>query len=387
MYIHPILVLTNSEKSPSIPLAYFFHEKKFEKTHNEFWRYISEVLPEISNAGFFVTDCEDAFRNSIKQYFPKTPHLRCLNHFWKSVERWILGNKKLTNDDVGVYCESLRELLLQPTQQLFEVQLEKKINGYTNSSGNNIPVWKTEFVNYYDSNIAKDIEGLAAYSVKPFAKSQFKNFTGITTNHSEGLNNLLKLINERNETPLDVIVLSLHQLSIYYSNEVKYGFGNRGNYRLNPEFKELCFLDTRYINTREALEPSQIIKSLISDKDELLKMCGVQFTPINTSEESSSEVDSNVDEVRLDEVVDEIIVDFGINKVAETTEDLNVILNSIVDLELNEDNSQKTLTQSSKNGTSNLNVSSDGTSSDGEEFEQQPFELKTRYNSKIARAL
>ena len=43
---------------------------------------------------------------------------------------------------------------------------------------------------------------------------------------------------------------------------------------------------------------------------------------INTSEESSSEVDSNVNEVRFDYVVEEIIVDelgcqdFEINKVA-----------------------------------------------------------------------
>ena len=38
IFIHPILVLSTSEKSSPIPLAYFYHEKKFEKTHNEFWR-------------------------------------------------------------------------------------------------------------------------------------------------------------------------------------------------------------------------------------------------------------------------------------------------------------------------------------------------------------
>ena len=73
-----------------------------------------------------MTDCEDAFRNAIKENFPSTPLLRCWNHFWKSVERWVLNNKKLSKDDVGLYCESLRELLLQPTQQLFEIQYRKK---------------------------------------------------------------------------------------------------------------------------------------------------------------------------------------------------------------------------------------------------------------------
>ncbi|RNA04748.1 hypothetical protein BpHYR1_025833 [Brachionus plicatilis] len=52
------------------------------------------------------------------------------------------------------------------------------------------------------------------------------------------------------------------------------------------------------------------------------------------------------------------------------------------------DNSQKTLSQSTKTATSTLNATLDCTSSDGEELEEeQTFELKNRYNSKIARAL
>ena len=117
---------------------------------------------------------------------------------------------------------------------------------------------RTDFVNYFNKYILPEIDTLAAYAVKPIAKRMFNHFTGITTNHIEGLNNLLKLICDRVELPLDVVVLSLNQLSIYYSNEIRYGFGNRGNYRLRPEFKEQCFLDVRYINTRETLEPSEI---------------------------------------------------------------------------------------------------------------------------------
>lgn len=40
LYIHPILKLAKSEKSPAVPLAFFFHEKKFQKSHDELWRYI-----------------------------------------------------------------------------------------------------------------------------------------------------------------------------------------------------------------------------------------------------------------------------------------------------------------------------------------------------------
>ncbi|CAF0854701.1 unnamed protein product [Brachionus calyciflorus] len=91
VYIHPILIKTDSDKSPTIPLAYFIHEKKHEKAHCEFWRYIVEILPELENIGYLVTDCEDAFRNAIKKYLPKIPLLRCWNHFYKSTERWIMS--------------------------------------------------------------------------------------------------------------------------------------------------------------------------------------------------------------------------------------------------------------------------------------------------------
>ena len=40
-YIHPFLVKNNTNTSPVIPLAYFYHEKKYEKTHNEFFRFVN----------------------------------------------------------------------------------------------------------------------------------------------------------------------------------------------------------------------------------------------------------------------------------------------------------------------------------------------------------
>ena len=193
----------------------------------------------------------------------------------------------MTADDVGGYCESLRELFLQPTKQLFELQLKNKIKGYVNNSGHSIEAWSKEFVEYFNEFINPEIESLAAWSIKPICKKIFNFFPGVTTNQCEGLNNLLKILNERVELPLDVVILSIQQLSIYYSNEIKIGFGNRGNYRLLAQFKEQCYVDAKFINTRDAMEPSTIIKSLILDKEELLRLAGVKFTTISTREESS----------------------------------------------------------------------------------------------------
>ena len=78
-----------------------------------------------------LTDCEDAIRSLIKEVFPTISLLRCWNHFFKAVERWILAHGG-TIADVGWYIESLRELLLQHTKEAFFNLLEEK-NGYKKS--------------------------------------------------------------------------------------------------------------------------------------------------------------------------------------------------------------------------------------------------------------
>ena len=37
-YIHPLIVKSNTCISPIIPLSYFYHEKKYTKVHDEFFR-------------------------------------------------------------------------------------------------------------------------------------------------------------------------------------------------------------------------------------------------------------------------------------------------------------------------------------------------------------
>ena len=106
-----------------------------------------------------------------------------------------------------------------------------------------MPAWKIEFAYYFDTHIVPDIKGLACYAVQSIERRLFNFYTGITTNQSEGLNFLFKFHQENKDLPLDVVVLSFYQLSIYFTNELIYGFGNRGTYRLRSEYREACFID------------------------------------------------------------------------------------------------------------------------------------------------
>lgn len=46
----------------------------------------------------------------------------------------------MTPDDIGIYCESLRELFLQPSKQLFDEQLLNKIKNSLS-----LIIWKNFF--------------------------------------------------------------------------------------------------------------------------------------------------------------------------------------------------------------------------------------------------
>jgi len=57
-FISPLLCkFSLFEEEPTIPLSFFMHEKKSEETHNQFFRKISQILPELKdNRKAYFTD-------------------------------------------------------------------------------------------------------------------------------------------------------------------------------------------------------------------------------------------------------------------------------------------------------------------------------------------
>lgn len=90
---------------------------------------------------------------------------------------------------------------------------------------------------------------------------------------------------------IDVLCLAMYQLSIYYSNEILLGFANKGEYKLKPEYID-SKIDAKYIITREVREPTEIIKELIQNPGDFLKLAGIASQ--NTSE-SNSQVSSRTE--------------------------------------------------------------------------------------------
>ncbi len=45
-------------------MFYFFHSRKFTKTHETFWSYLAERIGQHSTNIFIITDCEEAISHS-----------------------------------------------------------------------------------------------------------------------------------------------------------------------------------------------------------------------------------------------------------------------------------------------------------------------------------
>jgi len=90
------------------------HERKFTTTHDDFFRRISAVCPEISKASnvIFVTDNETAIRTGIHNNFPSKKLFLCWNHLLQDVKRWVRGHGAATAAETSYYVDSVRTLLI-----------------------------------------------------------------------------------------------------------------------------------------------------------------------------------------------------------------------------------------------------------------------------------
>ncbi len=150
------------------------------------------------------------------------PVLRCWNHLFKSTQRW-LTSKHIDRREQGLFCHHLRELMCQETKAKFDVKLEEFYNqGFDH-----------EFISYFDNHILPDADSIAKYIIEPIIGSErFNSRNGITTNSSEGLNNLMKQVMKNAVRPVDILCLSFRQLSVYYTNEILLGLGDEGIIKL-----------------------------------------------------------------------------------------------------------------------------------------------------------
>ena len=211
------------QEDPVIPAAFLLHERKHALYHIEFFDVCCKLIPALKTTQKpIVTDEEQAYVKAISKCMPDAPHLRCWNHVIQAAERW-LREHCAKGDDVAVYRSDIKELLHLSSKEEYTERL-------SSLSGK----WSAPFFDYFNNNIHTDIESLARWAIEPYGV--YCPFSGITNNQAEGINFVLKQLQNWKEAPIDCMVLSLHYLQGFYTSEIARGQQNLGNYHLRSEF-------------------------------------------------------------------------------------------------------------------------------------------------------
>ena len=164
--------------------------------------------------------------------------------------RWLRSHGAPAQD-VSVYTSDMRELFHLHTKEECIAMLSKLSFK-----------WSAPFYQYYRQNIDPDIESIARWAIDPFGI--YDPYSGVTSNQAEGLNYVLKELQEWREAPLDCMALSLNYLQAYYSTEVSRGKQGIGNYHLHAKFYSIRDTQPTLFQEPETYIPEQIVS--IQDK-------------------------------------------------------------------------------------------------------------------------
>ena len=237
------------KENPVIPVAFMFHERKFQVVHERFFEICCKLSPSISKTQKpIVTDEERGIVNAVSKYLVSSPNLQCWNHIFRDAMRWLRAHGA-PSLDVSVYLSDLRDLFHLCSREEYDYELTKMCEK-----------WSAVFLEYYNNNISPNIESIARWAIEPLGV--YNPFSGVTNNQAEGMNFVLKHLLSWREVPIDCIVLAIHYLQGYYRIEIARGKQNLGNYHLYSTFSSISETEITLIPDENVYQPEEIVQRI-----------------------------------------------------------------------------------------------------------------------------
>lgn len=227
-----VLKLSAFKESPSIPVAFVLHDRKFKTVHSEFGEQLRMKMKSTSVDITLVTDGEAAIVTAMKSCFPKWHLVNCWNHILSDIEMWLKRHDG-TGSDVIIYKATVRELLTCTTA----AELSSKLSTVKQT-------WSAAFVTYYEDCLADKI----MISYVGHLRSLGLQFDSMTTNMSESLNFVIKDFQGWKESTADVCLFALYQLQLYYMKQISRSRDGYGPYT-PASFAQTGGTRTFYIQT------------------------------------------------------------------------------------------------------------------------------------------
>ena len=129
----------------------------------------------------------------------------------------------------------------------------------------------------------------------------YSPLSGITTNQSEGFNTILKQFQQWKEVLIDLLVLGLYRLQVYYYNEVQRGYCGFGEYTLRSQFASLSRPPDELL-LQQVFTPNEILSTVQQSDNDMLINGDKTESPVETL------VQTNMDNPEASELVDDTTV-------------------------------------------------------------------------------
>lgn len=214
-----VVKLSDFMQSPTIPVAFVIHDRKFKSVHTEFCEQLKHRMKSFKAGSILVTDGEEAIVGAFANAFPTLSLVSCWNHIVSDVEMWLKRHDGKASD-VMIYKANIKELLQRSSMGEFSSRLSTIKQS-----------WSGAFVQYYDTHIANRVmvsySGRLAHLGLPC--------DSITTNMSESLNFVIKEFQGWKENTADVCLFSLHQLQLFYLSQINRSADGFGPYTLGSD--------------------------------------------------------------------------------------------------------------------------------------------------------
>ena len=206
---------------------FLFHERKYTETHKEMFKEFVKHIPALKKTKSpMVIDKERAIVNAVKAEIDNIPVVHCWNHIFQDTRQW-LKKHGAPSKDISHYSDDLFELFHSESKMQYEQQLavisEK---------------WDGAFQNYYQKEIHPEVP----LSIGRWALERlhiYNPYSGVTNNQSEGLNRVIKDLQDWKEAPVDCVLLSVYQLQSFYLNEIRRGIAGIGEYHLKSVYANI----------------------------------------------------------------------------------------------------------------------------------------------------
>ena len=235
------------EETPWIPLAFLIHDRKHQKYHNRLFEFMAATVPTLKTMNIpFITDREPALTNAAKMFFPDITVMHCWNHIRRDFK-----------DELRKQGAESAEKTLYVSQwkQMTQCQSESEfLDIYETLTCK----WTQSVKTYFDKNIKPDILQYSGRWIIENFPNLYDPYSGITNNHSESINSVLKRMTGWQELPVDTMMLSMYHLQNFYHSEIQRGRAGIGNYHLKPKYKQAKLDPDEMMLPNKMLDPGEI---------------------------------------------------------------------------------------------------------------------------------